>query len=159
MRRCRTIAGELLFAVGASVAGTASSASCTVSAVGVAFGLYNPFNATSNDSTGSIDVSCTTLIVASNTYTLALSAGNGTYANRKMTSGANTVLYNLFTDATYTMRWGDGTQGTQAISTTQLLALQTVAQQHYPVYGRMPARQTGAVAGNYADTVLVTISF
>jgi spore coat protein U-like protein len=70
-----------------------------------------------------------------------------------MLNGANTLNYNLYMDAARTVVWGDKSSGTS--NYTALLAALPVT---LSVYGRIPARQN-AKAGNFADTVVITLLF
>lgn len=123
------------------------AAACTVVAQGVAFGTYNSLSATSLDSTGNVAVICDVIAP----YTIALSAGNGSSSSRTMLSGAKTLDYNLFTDATRTGVWGDGSGNTGTVSGIGLFA-------NHTVYGRMPPRQNAQV-GSYSDLIIVTVTF
>ena len=123
------------------------AADCTVGSQGVSFGSYDVFSAQSLDGVGTISLSCDESVE----YTLSLSAGGGSYASRAMASGANTLAYNLYIDATYTAIWGDGTGNTATVSSSGTAADHTI-------YGRIPARQNVAV-GSYSDTITVEIEF
>jgi spore coat protein U-like protein len=123
------------------------SAKCTVSVQSINFGSYDPFNNQNLDSTGAVAVDCN----ASTAYSISLSPGLATYSARAMASGTHQLLYNLYTNATRTTIWGDGSGGTAMISTTAKIG-------NHTVYGRIPARQN-AFVGNYADTIVVTLTF
>jgi spore coat protein U-like protein len=124
-----------------------ASYACTVSVQGVNFGSYDVFNHAPADSTGSVDVRCD----AAQPYSIALSAGGGAYALRLMANGARTLGYNLFTDATRTSVWGDGTAGSVVVNGNAVTA-------SHVVYGRIPARQN-VRSGVYADSLLATITY
>jgi len=128
---------------------------CTVAASGVAFGIYNPTVSTATRSSGTILVSCT-VSSGHNPVTVALSTGaSGNFASRTMTSGTDTLSYNLYLDAAYTQVWGDGTGGS-------LTDTQYVTHGHpafsATVYGSIPALQSPG-AGVFTDTIIVTASF
>jgi spore coat protein U-like protein len=126
---------------------SAQSTTCTVSSSGVNFGSYDVFSTSPDDITGSITVSCS----ASTSYAIALSAGSGSYGARTLTNGPQILDYNLYTDATRTTVWGDGTGGTATVSGT-------AASQTYTVYGSIAAGQNVSV-GSYTDVVVVTLTF
>lgn len=135
-------------------------ANCSVSVTTVAFGSYNPFSGSVSDSTSTIQVSCSLggLISLGVSYEIKLSAGGaGSYAPRRMSSGANTLNYNLYTSNARTTVWGNGTGSTGTISDGYLLGLFTV-NRNYTVYGRVPALQN-ARGGAYADTITVTVNY
>ena len=75
-----------------------AAVSCTVTATGPAFGIYNPLSATPAYANGTVQVSCTLLSGGATTVNLVSSystGASGTYAMRTMVSGANTLNYNL----------------------------------------------------------------
>lgn len=123
------------------------AALCSFSATGVAFGSYDVFSNQSVDSTSNIAVTCD----VSSSYSISLSPGGGSYASRVMASGGHTLNYNLYTDATRTVIWGDGTGSTATVNGSGITG-------NHTVYGRIPARQNVYVA-TYSDTITVTLSF
>jgi spore coat protein U-like protein len=153
-----------LLAAGAAllplVAGAAVS--CSVSATGPAFGVYNPLSATPTYANGTVQVSCTLLSGGATTVNLVSSystGASGSYALRTMLSGANTLGYNLYFDAAYTQIRGNGTGGSQTGGATLNLTTGSPTQSASgTIYGRIPAGQDVA-AGSYADTIVVTITY
>jgi spore coat protein U-like protein len=133
--------------------------SCTVAATGVNFSTYNPLSASPNDATSTVTVDCQNLIVGLFVnYTVSLSSGSsGNYTQRHMQSGSSTLNYNLFLTASHTTVWGDGSGGT---GTNGLAAILIVGdtQTPYTAYGRIFAGQDRA-AGNYSDTIIVTLTY
>jgi spore coat protein U-like protein len=131
------------------LAGATSSdaAQCTVSTTSVAFGAYDPFSAAPRDSNGSVQITCD----AVTSYTIALSAGNSGSLDRAMAAGAYRLSYNLFTEATRTIVWGDGSGGSARVSGSGTAAT-------IPVYGRIPARQN-VHAGSYTDMLVMTVTY
>lgn len=133
-------------------------ATCTVSTTAVAFSNYVATASTNNDGLGDVAVTCNALVAAGvGGYVIDLSAGSGTYANRKLTSGSNFLAYNLYSDTTRLLVWGDGTAGTQTVSDSYLILL-TPTTRHYTVYGQIPPGQSQP-AGTYTDTVTATITY
>ena len=135
-------------------------ANCSVSATVLAFGSYNVFSATPRDSTGDIVVSCSlggllSLLVS---YEINLSTGgSGSFSPRRMSNGANTLNYNLYTSSGRTTVWGNGNSGTGTVSDGYLLGLGTTVR-HYALYGRVPALQN-ARAGSYLDSITITVDY
>ena len=124
------------------------AATCTVSTSAVAFGAYSGAQV---DATGTVTANC----IIGTAWTIGLGTGGGsgaTTSNRKMTSGANTLGYALYSDPTHSVNWGNSV-GTDTVAGTG-----TGASQNQTVYGSIP---TGSVpaAGSYADTVVATINF
>lgn len=133
--------------------------SCSVSASPVAFGSYNPLAGTAINANGNVAVTCSALLAGLNvSYVIALSAGqNGTFSARKMISGSSLMSYNVYTNATQTTIWGDGSSGTGTVSDAYLLSLLSVTR-NYTVYGNLPALQNVS-PGSYADTITVTVIY
>lgn len=130
------------------------SANCTVSTSAVAFGDVDVTSGQAVQGTGDISVTCT----SGTAWTAAADAGAGAGADlaiRKMADGANLLDYSLFIDSARTQIWGDGIEG----ATATFASTGTGTAQTRTVYGLIPAGQTGVPAGEYADTVQVTVSY
>jgi len=125
---------------------------CMVSVPALSFGATIPAIISSNiDASMNMTVTCASGIP----YSLALSAGGGSgasFAARKLTSGANTMEYSLYTDTGRTTVWGDGTSGSITVNSTGTGAAQTI-----PVYGRITPQTV--VVGAYTDTITVTMTY
>ena len=133
-------------------------AACSVSASALPFGNYNPLSVLPTDAVGQVTVNCSFVISVLTTYTVKLSTGgSGQYSTRQMSSAANTLGYNLYTDALRLIIWGNGTGGSSFITNTQLIGIGGFTGNH-PVYGRIPAQQNVA-AGSYSDTITVTLDY
>jgi spore coat protein U-like protein len=145
-------------AFAATVGGTLNTnatvtANCTVSTSALAFGNVDSTSAANVDAAGGLTITCT------NGSAWAASAGVGggsgaSFANRKMTAGANLLNYTLYTSAARTTVWGDGTGSTATIGGTGTGSAQAVT-----VYGRVPGGQTTVPIGAYADVVAVTVTY
>ena len=94
--------------------------------------------------TGTVRLTCGGVAGLLIPFNIALSPGSsGSYSGRRLRSGGNTLAYNLYTDATYTTVWGDGSSATQLVSSGVTLDLLGLAPaQVFSVYGRIPGRQT-----------------
>ena len=127
------------------------TATCTInSASTLNFGTQGVL-ATNVDQTSTIQVTCTN----TTPYNIGLDAGTGTgatVATRKLTSGAATVNYTLYSDSGRTTVWG-ATIGTNTVAATG-----NGAGQNYTVYGRVPSQTTPA-PGTYTDTITVTVTY
>jgi spore coat protein U-like protein len=136
---------------------TAEAVTCTVSASTVAFGTYFPFAALPLDSTGNIRISCLPSGRAQVSYDIFLNSGlSGSYSPRKMFQGISPLNYNLYTDSTRTLIWGDGTAGTSIVSDSYQFG--GISIRDYPVYGRLFPLQSVPV-GPYSDTITVTVNY
>ncbi len=123
---------------------------CNVAATPVTFGSYNADAAAPTDASANILVTCS----LGTAYNVGLNGGVGTgstVAARKLTYGQNELNYALYRDNARTAVWGDtpadGVSGTY-----------NVAQPPLTVYGRIAGGQH-VPAGNYADTVTVTVTY
>ncbi len=151
----RTVLKYLLLTVClAFLAGNAHGA-CTVTTTGASFGSYNTLSTTALDTTGQITISCTNFLQVV-TVDIGRSSYSGTFNPRQMqlATGSDLMNYNLYTNATRTNIWGDGTGGTSNVI--------RLVFRNNPVtltaYGRIPASQDIST-GAYSDTLVVTITY
>ncbi|MES2149767.1 MAG: spore coat protein U domain-containing protein [Pseudomonadota bacterium] len=108
-------------------------------------------------STTSFSVSCTTSGGGSGVYTITLSSGSGTEAQRKLISGSNVLNYNLYQDAAFTQPWG-ATSGTWNAQT----ATGDFSNKSFTIYGKIAsgAPNNSAPPGVYTDpSIIVTITW
>ncbi|KGI77288.1 hypothetical protein LF63_0111470 [Oleiagrimonas soli] len=139
----------------AAVCGTVLSP-VSASATAVNFGVYDPASGNADQSSGTVTVSCGIPLDVLPSFTISLSRGQAaSYAPRRMASGANTLSYNLYTDAARATVWGDGSAGTSTVTRSGTLLLGSVS---LTVYGAVPTGQYVA-PGSYADTITVTVSY
>jgi spore coat protein U-like protein len=153
----RTLVRVLIVAAGAWLFSTTSAfaqaPSCTISTTSVAFGNYNVFTTTPDDSTGTITYRCNS--TAAN-ISISLSDGSSTtFSPRTLRKGSEVLSYNLYRNAARTQIWGNGTGGTSVYTQSNPPNNQNV---NVTVYGRIPALQDVS-AGNYTDTVSAVINF
>jgi spore coat protein U-like protein len=128
-------------------------AACSLSSTTVLFGSYDIFSSAPLDTLGQIIFRC-----GNNDHNVSISLDKGgapTFDPRRMLNGASTLNYNLYLNAARTTIWGDGTGGTQNFFVRNPANKQDVS---IPLYGRIPAGQ-GTSAGNYSNTLTVTINF
>lgn len=128
----------------------AFAASCRVTSNTVTFGTYDVFSGNPLNSTGTIQVHCSP---GGTSYTVSLNNGlYGPITHRKMKSsnGNQTIEYNLYVDATYTVVWGDGTGNSVVVRENKPGNL--------TVYAQIPPQQDVPI-GTYNDAVTVTVSF
>lgn len=146
MRNGRKLSWLLFFAAGMAGWSPVHATSCTVQSAGVAFGAYDPLAASPVDGVGTVRIDCD----VQTSLTVALGQGSGSSGTRQMTNGSSQLLYNLYTDASRTFVWGDGVSGSDvSVSGTTI---------NLPVYGRIFARQN-VIEGQYADTIVITVSY
>jgi spore coat protein U-like protein len=144
----------LLVSAALCITSIAHAASCSITLTGdFVFGNYDPYNSspTNITATNLISVSCN----GNGTATIDLSTGgSGTYFPRAMTDGVDILNYNIYTTASLTSVWGDGTGGT----VDQNFSYHGSTSTSYSVYGQIPAQQNVA-PNSYSDTITVTVSF
>jgi spore coat protein U-like protein len=133
-------------------------ASCSITALPVAFGNYDALSVTPNDATGSVDVTCSVGSLPKIWLGQGLNAGGGSTAAvpvRRMQKSAtgNYLGYQLYQEALRTNVWG----GTDGSSPAALPAL-GITGVTSTIYGRVPINQT-STTGAYADTVVATVNF
>ena len=130
-----------------------AEAACTISTTAVSFGTYDVFNGSATTSTGTITYKCGN---ADHNITITVSTGSsGTFANRTMKKGAESLTYNLYRDAAFATVWGDGSGTT---GTYQINNPPNNLNVNLTVYGRVLALQDVS-AGSYSDTVIATVNF
>jgi len=130
------------------------AATCTVATNTFNFGNYDPMSAAPTIMTGTnlISVVCTG---GKGTMTVDLSTGSsGSYFPRAMNTGTDTLTYNLYTTASLTTVWGNGTGGTGDIVQTFKNKSTTI----FNVYGQITAQQN-VIPGSYSDSITVTVGF
>jgi spore coat protein U-like protein len=143
---------------GASVNGLA--ATCTVTALPVAFGTYNPASATPRDASGRVTLRCTATGPAERVAaTVALGTGvSGNAAARTLLSAGQPLNYNLFTTNARTLVWGDGSGGTRTVALNLNLPANGTRTVNRTVFGRIPALQN-PIPGSYSDAIVVTVTY
>jgi spore coat protein U-like protein len=124
------------------------SSACSVTAQPLDFGTTNSF-ATVIDSSSATTVKCTP--TAPYTVYVSYGANAGSTTQRKLlsTTTTATVNYDIYSDAAHSAAWSP-TSGKTGVGdgTEQALTL----------YGRIPV-QTAVAAGDYKDTVTVTVNY
>lgn len=129
----------------------------------LAFGTYSPLAPGGIAMLlGEIVISCTntrTNPTESIKVRAAISAGaSGSTAQRQMVSASSPVplLYNLFQDAGYTTVWTDSLGGS---GIDLNVPRGGSAQMKLPVFGRVPASQSGVRPGAYVDSLVLTVRY
>jgi spore coat protein U-like protein len=125
-------------------------ATCAVSATTLNFGATGVLTAAVNG-TSTLTATCS----SPTPYNIGLNAGTATGATvttRKMTFGAATVSYAIYSNAARTTNWG------QTIGTDTVAGTGSGLAQNYTVYGQVPAQATPA-PGTYTDTIIATVTY
>jgi len=151
--RFATIAARLFAPAAAALCllapAAARAAACQQITATLTFGPtpYNVYNAADTTQAGTITYKCPPPL--SPVVSLSASA-NGAYRPRQMSSGANTLNYEIYFDAAMTSVWGVGADSKAVPSGGGTSTIQ--------MYGRVFAQQDAAV-GAYSDTITVTFNF
>ena len=142
-----------------------AAADCSITAVSVNFGAYDPVVTAPDDSVGTVTVTCRHISGNAERVNYSVMLSNGmlgtSAATRKMSAGTGRLGYNVFTDPARSQVWGTGTGGTVIAAGAMTVGpgvgngTQTVT---HNVYGRIPQLQD-AVPGTYSDTLIVTLTF
>ena len=137
-----------------SLAAPLTPAACFVTAGSVSFGGYDVFDAQPRDSMLVLTLSCQEAKARDLRVSIGPSANSGGIAVRQMkwSGGADRLAYNLFSDASHSQVWGDGTAG----DPVHVLGVNRNAPQQLIIYGRIPAGQDVSI-GSYADAITVTV--
>ena len=129
------------------------AAQCNATAATLGFGSVNPLSS-QVDATTSITVNCT----KTSAYTVGLDPGTSagsTIAQRIMANGADSMLYNLYTNSARTSVWGNSA-GSWLSGTGGGLTIP----QAWTVYGRIAPGQTNLAAGSYQENAItVTVTY
>ena len=142
------LAGIVLFAARAAQAG------CFVAAGGINFGAYDVSDRFPRDSMLMLTVSCQENQARDLSISIGPSGNSGGIQIRqlKWAGGIDRLDYNLFSDASRTQVWGDGTAGSPVV--VQGVARSSPKQ--VMIFGRIAAGQDVS-AGTYADVITVTV--
>jgi spore coat protein U-like protein len=134
--------------------------SCSVEVNGLAFGSYNSIGTGVRDTYALITLRCTGTANQQVNYTLHSTPGNGSYSSRTALATGSSLTYNIYTDSSHTLVWGDGTSGTQAITGSfNINSSGSETEHQITVYGRIPAGQNLAKIGSYADSVTINMIY
>ncbi len=134
---------------------TRAKNTCSITAPNMNFGTYDIFSSTPLTSTMSFTVSCGNGYQGGYVYINFGTGSSGTYNNRTMSNGTDTLNYNIYADTAHTTIVGDCSGVT------------TCYYGYFPkhggsgsatVYGLLPAQQNVS-PGTYNDVVTITLYF
>ena len=131
---------------------------CTMNATPINFGNYDTFASAPLDAVGTITVNCSGSVRRA-TVTLSVSSTSGTFNPRRMkrSGGIDLLGYNVYTDATRTAIFGDGTGGTSLVRPRRPSGPHVSWGASISMYGRIPPGQDVSV-GSYSDTLTATVT-
>lgn len=136
---------------------------CTVSATPLAFGAYDTLSNSPVQINSTVSITCVTILslLLPIPYTIALSPSttSGTMSRAMAGPSSERLQYNLYTNNSRSIVWGDGSGGSQTVTgsvTPSLLSVGVVGS--HTVYGAITARQI-VRPGTYLDSILVTVNY
>ena len=130
------------------------AAECNFTAGDINFGTYDLLASQPTVTSGSITITCNP--AKPRLVTVSLSTGqSGTFTSRQMSAGvSDRLLYNIFTDSSFTTVFGDGNGGSRRLINTLDKNVPWVIS----YYGRIPTGQDVS-AGYYSDRLVLTVDF
>jgi len=149
-----------------ATAGPAQAGSCSVTSSGLVFGTYRPLTfagkltSSAVTSNASISLVCTG-ISSGSAYSIALgpsiTGSDDRISTRYLSNslGGGDMVFNIYTDASYSAVWGNGTTGSliggsiPAGDSNQMQA----------VYGRIVAGQNTLKAGSFSGAMTMTLTY
>lgn len=155
MPRRRSIASALaalLLMIVPAVAHAAAGV-CTFQSTGIAFG---EFSGSAVNTSGTITITCTGGS-GNNNVNIRINAGTGStsFTTRVLTSGANHLSYQLYTDAAHTLIFGDGSGGSRQITVPINYVSGVAPPRTVTFYAVLPA-QAVPPPGTYSSTITIT---
>ncbi|MDB5698831.1 MAG: spore coat protein, partial [Alphaproteobacteria bacterium] len=136
----------------------AGSASCAISSTSLAFGQYVPSHSKPSDFTATLTLVCTASANAPVVGTIALLGMNGA-SGRALSDGSHRLRYQLFLDAGRTIMWGDGTGDSRTESISETVGRSATLRRNFTIYGRILARQSDVIVGNYVDGITAVLDY
>lgn len=161
MRRfhCHIVCGLAVGLMASPLSALAADCVVDTSGAAIAFGVYDPLSTTPVAGTGAIVVTCSPPNANNLPVIFSLSTGgSSSYFPRRMSSGAATLDYNLYTSGSYASVFGNGGSGTQTMLGYTSPIGGGLFRASAQVFGRIPAEQDAAF-GDYSDTIQVTVTF
>lgn len=135
---------------------------CYITAPNMNFGTYNIFSTAALTSTMTFTLSCGNgwnghgKQTTGSTISITFGTGSsGTYTNRTLSNGTDTLDYNLYADAAHTEVLGDGSNNTFYFAG---YAPNSSFSASGTVYGLLPAQQNVS-PGTYNDVVMITLTY
>ncbi len=151
--------------------GRALAQLCTASATTVAFGSVDVVSGADYPATGTYTITCNIGLLGLGSVNVSacanIAGANGT-TPRSMSSGANSVAYNLYSDSAHSTVWGafGTTPGIPNppnpvnLTVSSLLLGGTASSSPITIYGNLKSSQnTTAIAGGYSASPTATLTY
>jgi len=133
---------------------------CSVTATDVNFGTYDALTKPTLYSTGNVTVTCGTDTIGDvMSYEIALDFGKKGKSPRQMDGGKDALEYNLYTNASHTILWGDGKKyGSVTVPDSYTFTSLCCEVRSYTDYGVLFGGQN-VRPGLYSDDIVVEVSW
>lgn len=137
------------------------AATCNISATNLDFGEYDLVNPLDVASTMTVSCSRPFLLPETVLYSLSLSVGGGSYSARELINASSRMYYNLYSDASRLVIWGDGGAASRVTGEIRLPLGTLSGSQVHDVYGRIPGGQGDLEVGFYTSPapIVVTLQY
>ena len=150
--------------------GKAHAQSCSASPTSIAFGSVDVVSVNNYSTSGSYTVTCTVGLLFIGTINFSVCAsisGPGGTTPRTMSSGTNSLNYNLYSDSAHTTVWGiyGGSPGLPPtnptnVSVSAVLLGGSASSSPVQIYGYLQSSQNNtAAAGSYTASPSVNLSY
>lgn len=155
-RRLLALAAVALALSPARLPAQPSPRDCQVTVRDLEFGVYDNFSSAAVEAAGRITVRCEGPDAAPVTISIGAGEHSAGFAPRRMRHGHldDHLEYLLFTDASMTAIWGDGTHGSARV----VRRAGAGAVLEIPVFGRIPPGQDVSV-GRFSDRLTVRVDW
>jgi len=127
---------------------------CTITFNDINHGTVTSLAADNDAASTGDNITCT----FGDAYSIGLNVGTGggTYATRTLANGLNALNFNVYSDASRSTIWGDGSGGSAAVTGTSTGG---GTADPLTVYSRVFGPQTGKPEGTYSSTITATATF
>lgn len=155
----RLLVALLLLAPAARAQTSHSSVTCGIGVTPLDFGRYAPGAMLPADFSATITVTCTTVQEATVAMLGTVALNGGAPGTRRLSGPQGGLRYQLFSEPTRTIVWGDGSAGSVAVPLSGLVSRARPLRLTLTIYGRLLARQLGARTGAFHDQVAVFFTY
>lgn len=159
----------LAFCLLALLGGGAAAQTCTAtSSITIDFGTVNNLSGGDRDVDQTISIHCTATLALTVRACLGIPAGSGgagaNLTPRYLASGGNLLQYNIYSDASHTVVWGNlslllNQVGFVDIPLVSTGVLSAAGDGTLTLRGRLPAGQGTAAIGTYQSTATMSLAY
>jgi len=132
-----------------------TAAACNVVISSLIFPTYDSIAHSRSSAIGTVQIDCPPEVVSINPRLLVSSGRSGHFLERRMTSGEDSLRYNLYLEPSHVRVAGDGTGGSAAITSP---SAQSRGHFIYTIYAIILPGQT-VRPGQYSDDLTIQMEF